>query len=114
MATIYYDLHWSVAPSINSIRVRRRLVKFTPKEKFVCSKDNIRILESVLLGTHEIPDSVPRTKYTEIIYRSWHGGGMQQDDINCHSETQEERVRYDQGALTQFAETVVSQYTIPT
>lgn len=107
----YYELIWTVTND-DSIRIHRRRVLFRPKEKFVRRKGQYIFLEKQVLATHRIPDSVQRTKLERKIARSWHGGGMQQDDIHCVSEDIVEFTDYDQVTLTAFAQQIIDLYSV--
>lgn len=71
-----------------------------PKKKFVQKNDKIRFVNKEVLSYVKI--TVPFTIEKVKRSRNWHGGGMQQDDINCYSEWFEDVKIYDKDLLQEF------------
>jgi len=51
--------------------------------------------------------------YTETRTRSWHGGGMQQDDINCSEDYVVSHKKYPKKEFYEFLNTCIADLNIP-
>ena len=93
------------------LRIRKWTYEFSPKQKFVRRKEKRRTISNTLLGEFEI--TVPYTLEKEIRSRSWLGSGLQQDDINCYEEWEEEMIVYNKPELEKFIAEKLSLFNHP-
>ena len=76
---------WSISNKTNTLTIREFNFQVLPKIKFKRKKEKHINLGKIDLIKVDIT-TVERKTMKENRSRSWHGGGMQQDDINCHEE----------------------------
>ncbi|MEZ7496487.1 hypothetical protein QO206_13395 [Leeuwenhoekiella aequorea] len=72
---------WSIKTKTNELVIRERVFKVLPKIKFKRNREKLIEVSRKDLGV--FPITAPYTMQERERTRSWHGGGMQQDDVNC-------------------------------
>ena len=90
---------FGISTKKDSLRLIRNDFKIRPHIKFIQKLKKIP-LGKFELGTYKIdvPFTIEKVKRS----RSWLGNGFQSDDINCHSEWDEEVKVYDKEKLSEF------------
>jgi len=91
---------YGISTKKNILTLRKTTYKILPKIKFIRKREKRVLLEKIDLANYKIdvPFQLKKVKKS----RSWHGNGMQCDDINCYSEWEEEVKIYDKEILSEF------------
>ena len=82
------------------LTLRQADYKILPKIKFKRKNEKRILLEKIDIASYKI--NVPFELKKVSRSRSWLGDGFQSDDINCHSEWEEEIKVYDKEKLSEF------------
>jgi len=103
---IQSEIYWTVSKEPKGgkayLKIRHRTFYIMPKEKFVRRADKIVGVSKKELAVYEI--TTPFITSKEKRSRSWLGGGIQQDDINCYEEWEVDAIEYSQPELNNFIE----------
>lgn len=99
-ALIVIKIGFVVKPSVDKLIIKKYTYEFKPKEKFVRKHDRYKSIGKEILAEYDI--SIPFAIVKEKKSRSLLGNGLQNDDINCHEEWEEDVKIYDKTKLKVF------------
>jgi hypothetical protein len=91
---------FGISTKKDTLTLRKSTYKILPKIKFKRKNEKRILLEKIDIASHKI--NIPFELKKVSRSRSWLGTGFQSDDINCHSEWEEEIKVYDKEKLSNF------------
>lgn len=91
---------FGISTKKHTLTLRKTVYKILPKIKFVRKNEKRIVLEKIDIKSYKI--NIPFELKKVQRSRSWLGNGFQSDDINCHSEWEEEIKVYDKEMLSEF------------
>jgi hypothetical protein len=91
---------FGISTKKDTLTLRKYTYKILPKIKFKRKNEKRMLLEKIDIASHKI--NIPFELKKVSRSRSWLGNGFQSDDINCHSEWEEEIKVYDKEKLSDF------------
>ena len=91
---------FGISTKKDTLTLRKSTYKILPKIKFKRKNEKRILLEKIDIASHKI--NIPFELKKVSRSRSWLGNGFQSDDINCHSEWEEEIKVYDKEKLSDF------------
>lgn len=91
---------FGISTKKDTLTLRKSTYKILPKIKFKRKNEKRILLEKIDIASHKI--NIPFELKKVSMSRSWLGNGFQSDDINCHSEWEEEIKVYDKEKLSDF------------